>query len=105
MGMSPEDYWHGSPELTRAYREAQRIRLEEKNYLLWLSGLYIYHGISVALSHITDKNSKAEYMSEPLRIFPMTQEEIEEKQKEEAEELERRLNAFMVAFNGRQTKN
>lgn len=44
-------------------------------------------------------------MSEPLRIFPMTQEEIEEKQKEEAEELERRLNAFMVAFNGRQTKN
>lgn len=105
MGMTPDEYWHGSPELTQAYREAHKIRLEEKNYELWLSGLYIYHGISVALSHILDKNSKREYMSEPLRIFPMTQEEIEEQQKKEAEELERRLNAFMVAFNGRQTQN
>ena len=105
MGMSPEDYWHGSPELTEAYRQAHKIRLEEKNYEFWLQGLYFKHALDVALSHMTDKHSKAEYMSEPIKIFPPTQEEIEEQQKKEAAELERRLNAFMVAFNGRQTKN
>ena len=92
--MSPEEYWHGSPELTQAYRAAYKVRKQERNWEMWLQGLYIYHALDVALSHITDKNSKAEYMSEPLKIFPPTEEEIKEQQEKELEMLVKRLNAL-----------
>lgn len=102
MGMSPDEYWHGSPELTQAYRAAYKIRKEERNWELWMQGLYFYHALNVALSHILDKNSKAEYMSEPVKIFPPTEEELEEKRQKEAEELMRRLNKFAEVVNGRE---
>lgn len=96
--MTPDEYWHGSPELTKAYREAYKIRKEERNWELWMQGLYFYHALNVALSNAFDKNSKAEYMSEPIKIFPPTEEEIQEQQEKEAEELARRLNAFAASF-------
>ena len=99
--MTPEDYWHGSPELTQAYREAYRIHKEERNWELWLQGLYFYHAINVALSNALDKNSKAHYMEEPLKIFPPTEEEIKEQQEKEAELLYKQLNAFAEKFNGK----
>lgn len=70
------------------------MRKEERNWEMWLQGLYFKHALDVALSHILDKNSKAEYMSEPLKIFPLTEKEIEEQQQKEAELLVKKLNAF-----------
>ena len=99
--MTPDEYWHGSPELTQAYRAAYRVRKEERNWEMWLQGLYFKHALDVALSHILDKNSKAEYMKEPIKIFPPTEKEIQEQQEKEAEELARRLTAFAERFNGR----
>lgn len=99
MGMSAEEYWHGDPELTQAYALAYKIRKEERNWELWLQGLYIYHAVCVALSNTLDKNSKAKYMDTPLDIFPPTEKEIEDRQQKEAEELAMRLTAFERAFN------
>ena len=99
--MTAEEYWHGSPELMQAYRKAYKLRKEEKNWELWLQGLYFMHALNVALSKFNDKNSKAEYMSEPLKIYPPTEEEIEEQSRKEAIELKRRLDAFAENFNGR----
>ena len=96
--MSPDDYWHGSPELTQAYREAYKVHKEERNWEMWLQGLYFCHALNVALSNALDKNSKAEYMEEPIKIFPPTEEELEEQREKEARELERRLNAFAARF-------
>lgn len=98
--MSADEYWHGEPELTQAYAEAYRLRKKERNWELWLQGLYIYHAVRVALSNAFDKNSKAEYMDKPLDIFPPTEEEIEDKQQKEAEILAKRLTAWEKAFNG-----
>lgn len=92
--MTPDEYWHGSPELTQAYRAAYRVRKEERNWELWLQGLYFKHALDVALSHAMDRHSKAEYMSEPIKIFPPTEEEIKEQQEKEAELLVKKLNAF-----------
>lgn len=100
MGMSADEYWHGEPELTQAYAEAYKLRKEERNWELWLQGLYIYHALCVALSNAFDKNSKAKYMDKPLDIFPPTEEEIEDKQQKEAEILAKRLTAWEKAFNG-----
>ena len=99
--MSAEEYWHGDPELMQAYRKAYRIRKEERNWELWLQGLYFCHALNVALSNAFDDKAKAEYMSEPLKIFPPTEEELEEKSRKEAIELKRRLDAFAERFNGR----
>lgn len=92
--MSPEDYWHGDPELTAAYREAYRLRKEERNWEMWLQGLYIFHAVSIALSNAFGKGKKQEYMDKPLDIFPPTEEELEERREEEAQQLEKTLNAF-----------
>lgn len=99
MGMSADEYWHGDPELTQAYALAYKIRKEERNWELWLQGLYIYHALCVALSNAFDKNSRAKYMESPLEIFAPTEEEIDERQEKEAEELAKRLTAFERKFN------
>lgn len=99
--MSAEEYWHGEPELTQAYALAYKIRKEERNWELWLQGLYNYHAVRVALSNAFDKHSRAKYMDQPLDIFPPTEEETAERLEKEAEELERRLTAFERAFNGK----
>lgn len=96
--MSYDEYWHGPPELTAAYREAYKVRKEERNWEMWLQGLYFTHALNVALSNALEKNSKAEYMTEPIDIFPPTEEELEERREAEAKELERRLNAFAARF-------
>lgn len=92
--MSPAEYWRGSPELTKAYEKAYRIRKEERNYELWLQGLYIYHAVSIALNNALTKGEPLEYMSEPIKIFPPTEEEKREEEDREAEQLEATLNAF-----------
>lgn len=99
MGMSAEEYWHGSPELTQAYRKAYKLRKEEKNRELWLQGLYFTHALDVALSNFAGQ--KKEYMHEPIRMYPPTQEELEEQSRQEAIKLKRRLDAFERMFNGR----
>lgn len=100
MGMPSEEYWHENYK--SAYREAYKIRKEERNWELWLQGLYFYHAIAVALNNAFSKGRKLEYMAEPIRIFPMTEEEEAEEEKKKAEALERRLNAFAEAFNRKQ---
>lgn len=99
--MTADEYWHGSPELTQAYRKAYKIRKEEKNWELWLQGLYFKHALNVALSNAFDKNAHLEYMSNPIKIFPPTKEELEEQSRREAVELKRRLDAFAERFNGK----
>lgn len=101
MGMSPQDYWSGSPEMAEAYREAYKIYKEERNWEMWLQGLYFNHALNVALSNTFGKNSTAKYMDKPIDIFPPDEEEIKRKQIAEAKELERRLNAFAERFNAR----
>lgn len=94
MGMSPKEYWEGSAELTKAYEKAYKLKKEERNFEFWLQGLYFYHALNVALNNIFSSGTPAEYMSEPIRLFPPTEEEIEEEQKKEAAKLEATLNAF-----------
>ena len=102
MGMSAEEYWHGTPELTKAYAEAYKIRKEERNWELWLQGLYFKHALDIALSNAFDKNSKAKYMDKPLdlHLSEPTEEEQEAEEQKKAEDLARRLTAWEKRFNG-----
>lgn len=69
---------------------------------MWLQGWYIHQAILAGLSHLGEKSKVIDYIKEPIEIFPPTEKELEEKRKQEAEELEAKLNAFMRNFNGKQ---
>ncbi len=103
--MTPDEYWHGGPEVTIAYREAEKLRKEEKNWEMWLQGYYIYNAICVALANFRGKNDQ--YLEKPIELFPHeeTADEREERLEKEARQLERTLNAFSERFNGKRNSS
>lgn len=93
------------PRLVKAYREAEKLKLESKNAFEWLQGRYFFDALSVALSNFSagmaNKVGKANYHEKPIRIFPMTEEEKEAERKKKLEAYRAELIAWQTAFNAR----
>lgn len=98
--MSSDEYWHGDPVLARAYREKHMLEVEQKNQELWLQGLYIYDAVAVAIGNAFSKR-KQKYIEKPIRITPLTDEEKEQKAKEERQKVVEYLNAFAANWNAK----
>ena len=45
IGMTPEQYWDGDPQLAKHYRKADEQKRQRKNQELWLQGMYIYEAL------------------------------------------------------------
>lgn len=103
--MTYEQFYYGDPHLTRAYYKADKLRIESKNTLEWLQGLYIYEAFTVGLANfsagLAGKQSKAEYRKEPIRITPKTEKEIEEEKRQELEKYIESLKQFQRDFERR----
>ena len=97
-GMSYDDFWYGKPELATAYRKLHRLQAEQTNQQLWLQGLYIHNAVAVAINNAFSKQ-KHKYVAEPVRLFPMTEDEKETKAEETRQKLIAKLNAWKDAFN------
>lgn len=86
--MTAEEFWKGPPELARAYREKAKLEREAKNEFAWWQGLYIYDAIMAIKAQYLAKNEREAagytYTKEPYRITPYTEEELKQKQEEEA---------------------
>lgn len=71
--MTERQYWDGDCMLTRAYRKAEKLRLEQKNQELWLQGMYFYEAlgdVSPLLHPFAKKGTKAvPYRSEPYPLY------------------------------------
>ena len=106
IGMSPEQYWDGDPELARAYRKADGIRMERKNQELWLQGMYIYEAIcdaSPILHAFAKKGTKPHpYADKP---YPITEKQHKrnevDKEKAKFNKGKMMMEAFMKANNSR----
>lgn len=81
IGMTYDQYWDGTPELTRFFRKAHEMKIKQKNEEAWLQGLYYYDALCSALSHFGE-NPK-EYTNKPYS--PETNKENEEARRLEAE--------------------
>lgn len=94
MGQSADEYWNGNPNLAKAYRQAYNISLERRNQELWLQGLYIMDAFAVVLGNAFGGKGrkKQKYMSEPIRITPLTAQEKAEKEQREWERIDRALH-------------
>lgn len=92
-GMTYKDYWYGDPWMAKAYREAHLLKRKMRNEELWLMGLYNYNGFGAVIATAFGKR-REEYPKKPFNIFPKT--EIEKK--EEEREKRHKLISFLSSW-------
>ena len=107
--MTYEDFWERSPALVKAYREAERIKIENTNTFEWLQGKYFYDALQVALANfsagMSGKTGKNNYPQAPHRITPKTEEEIKAEKQRKLDAYRQELLAFKSGFEARQKEN
>lgn len=84
-GMSYEDYWNGDNELPRYYRELAAIRVKERDYHAWLTGLYFYSALArvYPLFNALSKDKPEPYLDLPL-TYEMDMKKEREREKDKA---------------------
>lgn len=102
-GMTYDQYWHGDPWMVVDYAKAYKIRMEERNWEMWMQGLYIYDAFSVVLSNAfaAKGSTPKKYLLKPEPIFPMTEEEKQAEDERELRKMIRNLNQWEKSFNGK----
>lgn len=104
IGMTPEQYWDGDPELVKYYRKAEEIRNEKRNQELWLQGMYIYEALCDA-SPIFHAFAKKGTKPRPYSTAPYALTVKEQKKEKEAKEKavsskgKRYMEALMASTN------
>ena len=97
FGMTYEQYWDGDVFAHKAYREAERLRMNHENQMAWLQGMYIYQAIG-ALSPVLRAFSKGKakpYLEEPIDLF---EEERRKREEREARERYERIKQKVAEF-------
>ena len=104
-GMTYKQYWYGDPRMVKHFREAYKLKLKERNEEMWRQGLYFLDALNVALRNNINLSGKAikplQYMSEPIRLFPLTEEEKEAKAEKERDNAEEQLRLFKNAMGAK----
>ena len=101
IGMNYEDVWEKESWLVVSFREAERIRKEEKNYFAWLGGIYtlqaLQTGVPVMLTGIAKQTVHLpEFPNRPID-FTRAKEEEQERKKMEANRA--KMQAIAEQFN------
>lgn len=104
IGMTPEQYWDGDPALVKYFRQAEEMRVERRNYEMWLQGLYVYEAIcdvSPILHAFAKKGTKPQpYSDQPYAVTASQRKRAEEEREREiAERGKRRIMAMMSSGN------
>lgn len=98
MGMSPQEYWDGDPDLALAYRQAWELKQETefqvRNEYAWINNMYTYAvmcKVSPLFSSFADSKTKpGEYMDKPFEF------DQEAKSDEDAQMEKQRQKAIAV---------
>ena len=83
--MTEEQFWKSNPRIIKVYEKIYKEKMEHTNQLIhsWV-GTYGLSALSTAISScLNGKKSKINYIKEPIRLFPLTEEEKIKKQEEE----------------------
>lgn len=97
MGMPYADFWDGPCEMAVAYRKAHKLKRELENEMAWLQGMYVYDAFAVVLANAFRKRgAKTEYyLEKPIDIFPLTEAQMKQREKEETEKMQRALESMV----------
>lgn len=104
--MSSGEYWDGDCTLTRAYKTAYEMRLEQMNFQVWLQGRYVYEavlGVAPILHAFAKKTAKpVPYPNKPYPITPGARKAEEaEEEKRQMGEIKAKVMSFMGQHNAR----
>lgn len=105
IGMSYELYWYGEPNLVKAYREADEMRVDRMNYEAWLQGLYVYQAVGAlypVFNPFSKQKKAEEYLKEPIVI---TERARNQKAMEEGNKMANFLKAWADALKDKGIKN
>lgn len=98
IGLSKNEILHDTIVGLRVYDEAFKLKREMQDEMLYLSGIYTYEAVSVALANSFRKQGTQaiKYRAKPIlqEIKPLTEEEIEQKR----EEFVARMKTLMANF-------
>lgn len=103
IGMTYEQYWYGDTWLVHDYIEAQKFKMEQREYELWLQGLYTFNALQSALSVSEFFRSKGSrpipYPKKPHGVWERKDPEIEaQKQAQRAEAERQKAVAYFDAL-------
>lgn len=68
MGMSYDEFYRQDVCLTKYYLEAYKLKQKQKDYELWLQGVYIYNALQSVMQQVfgTKGSTHIKYPSKPL---------------------------------------
>ena len=98
--MSYEQFWDGDVCLVETYRKAAELRNKRRNQELWLQGMYIYEALCDASPLFRFSMKKGTVKPEPYvkEPYPITVQELHEREQREARVKEDRLKAEFALF-------
>lgn len=103
IGMSYDEFWNGDVCMVRAFRKAHELKRRQQNETLWMQGRYVYDALLATVGNLfADKTAtKNEYPAEP---YPVTAEQVAEKEAAERRKMEERMKADFLALAARMAK-
>ena len=106
MGMSYEQYWDQSPFLAVAYRRAYKLKRKAENEQAWLQGMYVFDAFAVVIANAFSKRGakKHTYLEKPIDIFPLTEAEKKQREKEEYDKMQKAMEAMIRKQRNRKQK-
>ena len=96
--MSAEEFWHGKPRLAVAYRDAEKIRRENRYLSEWRQGIYTFEALVTASPAFREMSKGVEH-SYPSKPLFSTHSQEERKEQEEMERMEKNMAVFMAMAN------
>lgn len=99
--MSSEEFWHGDLKLAVAYREAEKIRRENRYLAEWRSGIYVREALLSASPAFREfsKGIEAAYPEQPLFTTRDAIDVEEEKNRREMLKMRARFEEMAKVFN------
>lgn len=106
IGMSYNEFWNEDVRLVEVYRKAAELKDKRRNQDLWLQGMYFYEALCDASPLFRFSMKKGVIKPEPYvkEPYPITADEVREREEREAREKEERLKAEFALFAEQMTK-
>ena len=89
--------------MAKAFREAHLLRRKMRNEEMWIQGLYDYHGFGAVIATAFGKH-REEYVKKPFNIFPKTEIERKDDEREQKKKLIKFLSGWKKASDGKKQK-
>lgn len=94
--MSSEEFWHGDPKVAVAYREAEKIKRDNRYLAEWRAGVYFFEALLTASPAFREisKGIDHQYPTKPI-FSAVPEKEMSEEDKRKAQ-MEKNKAAFMA---------